>query len=121
MADLSEQFETQTDQNGYFSVTRKIDPPPWLDLGSLTDQVVDLWAKLVEPDGVVVTGTLDIDAADGSPSNMEKRFRVASGQDVSLGSWGISLGENILVVRGSTEPKVPNGTLKVAVRAVRRR
>ena len=24
MADLSEQFETQTDQNGYFSVTRLI-------------------------------------------------------------------------------------------------
>ena len=119
MADLREEFEAQTDRNGYFSVTRQIDPPPWLDLGSLTDQVVELWAKLIEPDGIVVKGTLDIDAADGSPSNMEKRFSVTSGQEISLGSWGISLGENILVVRGSTDPKVPNGTLKVEVRAVR--
>ena len=117
MANKAFNYETETDDNGYFCITEKIGPlGP--DLGSLTDRTVELRANLLEPDGIVVHATLDIDAADGTPSNQEKKFKAESHQETLLGSWAISLGENILVVHGRTQPSVQNGTLKVKVRAL---
>ena len=111
-------YETVTDDNGHFSIRKTIDPlfPP--DLGALTDRAVELRAKLIEPAGIVVHATLDIDAADGTPSNQEKKFQATSNHEISLGTWSISMGQNILVVYGRTRPSVPNATLKVEVRVL---
>ena len=112
MANMTYTYETRTDPNGYFSITKKIDPwpPDWLP-----DQLVELSARLIEPDGITVHVTVDIDASDGTPFNQEKKIEAASNQEVSLGSWGISMGENILVVHGKTHPSLVNGILKVEV------
>ena len=102
MANKAFNYETETDDNGYFCITEKIGPlGP--DLGSLTDRTVELRANLLEPDGIVVHATLDIDAADGTPSNQEKKFKAESHQETLLGSWAISLGES------RTQPSVQNG------------
>ena len=109
---MEELLETTTDENGYFSVTKTIDPPGfWLSVG------VEIWAKLIEPASVVATGTLDIDATDGSPSNQEKKFRLESGKNTSLGHWRVSLDQNIVRVHGRILPKKANATLKVNVSA----
>ena len=34
MADMRYTFDVRTDENGYFSITKRIDPAPRVDLGS---------------------------------------------------------------------------------------
>ena len=112
MAEMNKTIAAKTDGNGYFHLSSEIDPdyPDWFP-----DQNVKLWATLIEPDHTVVYGTLDIDAADGTPSNMEKRFKMPSNQEIALGSWDLSMGSNIIVVQGRTQPKVANGTVRFKV------
>ena len=118
MAEQVYEIEATTDQNGYFGVTKVVDPENPLFVPDI-NVTVELRAKLISPEDVEVTGTLDIDAEDGNPSNMGKSFTMKSDEEISLGSWRISLGRNILVVRGSTNPKVANGVLRAEVRAIR--
>lgn len=109
---MEELIKAPTDQNGYFSVTKTVDPKGfWINVD------VKLWATLVEPTDVVAVGTLDIDAEDGSPSNEEKKFRLESGKKTSLGNWKVSLDRNIIRVQGRTLPKQANSVLKVKVQA----
>ena len=109
-------YSVQTDGNGYFSISRTIDPGPLAELLlGRRDRTVTFSVKLTEPDGIEVYGTVDVDAEDGSPSNAKKEFRVRSNEEKSLGSWDISMGANIVVVHGRTQPPVSNGTVKFRV------
>ena len=103
---------TKTDANGYFSVTRTEDPPgpAWIEMS------VRLWVTLLEPQDTNIHGTLDIDAADGTPSNQEKNFTARSGKEACLGEWDLSFGETILVVHGRTTPPARERTLRARVR-----
>lgn len=109
------ELEIETDENGYFNVTRKVDP----DVLWSGEVDVQLYVELLEPDNMVVYGSLDIDAADGSPSNLERKFRISSGKEMSLGNWSLSLDENIVVVSGRTQPILPKGALKFNIRVER--
>lgn len=103
MADIT--LTVKTDANGKFQQTSRFDPPGPFDLR------VALSGKLTSPPATRVDGVLDIDAADGTPSNQAKHFRATTGQLVSLGSWDLDGGENIVVLRGRTIPPRANSTL----------
>lgn len=112
MSNMSRILTTTTDDNGYFSVTKEYDPRGW----SPFDFKIRIWVKLLEPVGTTIHGTLDIDAADGSPSNRARSFEVASGEEEYLGRWTVDLNKTVIVVRGNTQPKAPNATVKVRAR-----
>jgi hypothetical protein len=103
--------EGNTDQNGDLRETVNYNPPGPFDLR------VSLAATLLEPANTTVEGELDIDAADGSPSNERKRFVLATGQQTQLGSWRFDSRENIIILTGKTNPPRPNTKLVVEIEA----
>ena len=103
--------EVDTDSNGYFQKTVKYNPPAPFNL------TVKLTARLLRPGDLTVQGELDIDAADGNPSNQAKAFVVKSGDRVDLGSWHLDADNNIIVLNGRTQPKQANVRLVVEVEA----
>ena len=111
------EYSATTNGDGHFSLSAKIDPSPVEELGLLlSGGSVSLAAKLVEPDGIVVHGTLEIAAEDGSTSNAKREFKVASKEEKSLGSWEISPGVNMVEVHGRTQPTVASDTVRFRVR-----
>jgi hypothetical protein len=100
-----------TDGDGYFHKTERLNPPGRLNM------TVDLKAKLVRPESTQVSATIDIDAADGSPANQEKRFVLTTGQSVSLGSWKLDGDDNIVVISGRTAPVRSNAELVFEITA----
>lgn len=103
--------DANTDRNGELQQTVHFNPPGPFNL------TVRLAAKLLEPANTTVEGELNIDAADGSPSNESKRFVVATGQQTQLGSWRLDSGDNIIVITGKTNPQRPNTKLVVEIDA----
>ena len=104
-------FSIETDENGFFQKTRTFDSPaPW-------DMTVNLRAKLLEPIDTCISGSVEIDAADGSVGNQEKNFRMCSGERLKLGQWRIDKSDNIVVVRGRTVPRRPNTSVTVEIKA----
>ena len=104
-------LDIQTDENGHFGQTEVYNPLGWFDL------TVELRATLLSPPETTVIGALDIDAADGSPGNPAKPFRASTGEKISLGSWRLDAGDNVIVVSGDTEPKRANTTLAIRLEA----
>jgi hypothetical protein len=103
--------ELDTDRNGYFSKTINYDPPGPFGV------TVKLAAKLTAPFATGVWGELDIDAADGNPSNTKKAFVAWHSEQVQLGSWRLDRGKNIIVLNGKTKPKRANAKLLVEIDA----
>jgi hypothetical protein len=103
--------EANTDQNGDLRERVNFNPPGLFNL------TVSLAAKLLEPGNTTVEGEVDIDAADGGPSNERKRFVVATGQQTQLGSWRLDNSDNIIVLTGKTNPQRPNTKLVVKIEA----
>lgn len=104
--------QVPTDANGYFHKTEKFNPPGPFNLQ------IELRAALVGPPAARVEGQLDIDGADGSPSNQAKAFVISTGEKANLGTWKLAGGDNIVVVSGRTEPKLPHSMLIVDLEAV---
>jgi hypothetical protein len=103
--------EIRTDENGYFSKTVPFDPPGPFGL------TVTLSATLLSPFATALWGDLDIDAADGNPSNQKRNFVAWHSEEVQLGSWPLDGGDNIIVVRGKTRPSRPNARLVLQIDA----
>jgi len=103
--------EIVTDKNGYFSKTINYDPPGPFAL------TVTLSAKLLSPFATAVRGELDIDAADGNPSNQKRAFVAWHGELVQIGSWRLDGKNNIIVFNGRTRPKRANARLVVQIEA----
>jgi hypothetical protein len=101
--------EGNTDQNGELQKTEIYNPLGPFDLR------VSLAAILLEPANTTVEGEVDIDAADGRPSNERKRFVLTTGQQTQLGSWRLDSRENIIVITGKTNPQRPNTKLVVEI------
>jgi len=111
MPTIKRVLNVKTDDNGYFHVSEKIDPPGWFDLS------VKLTAKLLEPLDVSVHANLDIDADDGSVSNSERNFSITSTEKLDLGVWRVDGGKNTIVVYGNTQPVTPNTDISVEITA----
>jgi hypothetical protein len=103
--------EVRTDGNGYFGKTVNFNP-----LGPFP-LTVRLSATLLSPFATGVWGELDIDAADGAPSNSKRTFVVWHSEQVQLGSWRLDGGDNVIVVSGKTKPKRANARLVVEIDA----
>lgn len=103
--------EIRTDANGYFSKTIAYNPPGPFQL------TVRLAATLVSPFATLVRGEMDIDAADGKPSNQRRAFLAWHSEKVELGSWRLDGGKNVIVLNGRTRPKRPNRQLLVEIDA----
>ena len=91
--------EIRTDENGYFSKTVRFDPP--ISLGV----TVNLAATLLSPPATGIWGDVDIDAADGTPSNQKRTFVAWHSEPVQLGLWVLDADDNIVVVSGKTKPR----------------
>jgi hypothetical protein len=104
--------EIKTDANGYFSKTvSPFNPPGPFGL------TVRLSATLLSPFATGLWGYLDIDAADGSPSNEKRAFVVWHSEKVELGSWRLDGGGNVIVVNGKTRPKRAHAQLVLEIDA----
>ena len=102
-------LEIRTDENGYFSKTVRVNPP--LPLGT----TVNLAATLLAPVATGLWGDVDIDAADGAPSNMKRPFVAWHSEVVQLGLWVLDAGDNIVVVSGKTKPRRAHTRLVVEI------
>jgi hypothetical protein len=104
--------EIRTDENGYFSKTVQLDPPGPFGF------TVSLSATLLAPFATGLWGHVDIDAADGDPSNDRRPFVAWHSEEVQLGSWQLDGGDNIIVVTGKTRPRRPNTRLVLEIDAI---
>lgn len=109
MADMV--VKIRTNGNGYFQESIAYNPPGPFDL------TVQLSGRLTSPERMRIRGTVDIDAADGSPTNQTKHFQASTGQQVSLGSWQLDGGDNVVRVAGQTIPPAPNTELTFELNA----
>jgi hypothetical protein len=105
------EVEILTDENGYFSRTIRFNPPGPLGV------TVHLSVTLLSPFATGIWGDLDIDAADGKPSNEKRAFMVWHSEKVELGSWRLDSGDNIIVVHGKTRPKRADAQLILQIDA----
>jgi hypothetical protein len=102
-------LEIRTDENGYFSKTIRFNPP--IPLGT----TVNIAATLLAPAATGLWGDIDIDAADGAPSNLKRTFVAWHGEPVRLGLWVLDAADNIVVVNGKTRPRRPHTRLVVEI------
>ena len=58
---------------------------------------------------------MDLDAQGNTPQS--KTLVAETGQKISLGSWYINHGDNILVIQGTTNPIMANMLISVDVEA----
>ena len=100
-----------TDANGFFQQTKEFDSPLPLNC------TVELTVKLLSPANLKIPGTVDIDAADGSPQNDPREFILEPGVPTSLGKWKIDRALNIVVISGKTLPPAPYTEIKVEATA----
>jgi hypothetical protein len=103
--------EIRTDENGYFSKTIRYNAPGPIGMS------VSLSGVLVSPVATGLWGDLDIDAADGAPSNAKRPFVAWHGEVVYFGSWVLDGGDNIIVVNGKTKPRRPYTRLVLEIDA----
>ncbi len=103
--------EIRTDQNGQFSNRTSYNPPGPFAV------TVHLSAKLVSPFATGLWADLDIEPAQGQPSNQKRAFVVWQSEEVPLGSWHLAGGDNVVVVTGKTRPHRPNARLVLEIDA----
>lgn len=104
MPTLTRKVKVTTDENGGYS-RREIFNPPTPDFWPIS---VSLKAKLLSPDDTIITCTLDVDATDGKPANEAREFNLSTGEQISLGTWKLDGGDNIIIVSGQSSPIRPN-------------
>jgi|SRR6266545_903738 len=107
MPTITKIIKGTTDANGSYSRTEVFDAPTPFPLQ------VQLKARLLSPADTTVSGSVDSDALDGNPQNAAKEFTITTGQQVSLGSWKLDGGDNLLVVSGSTSPIRANADVEI--------
>jgi hypothetical protein len=106
---MTKTFEVHTDDRGFYQTTQNFSPPGPFSLS------VDIFATLTSPAGININGTVELNTAGGPPQI--KQFVASSGQKISLGTWHIPHGNNILIVSGQTLPLSPNTDLTLVVEA----
>jgi len=104
-------LDVDTDANGTIQQRITYNTPGPFDV------TVTLVVTLLEPPDTVVTGELDIDGANGRTTNPAKSFRLQTGARLDLGSWHLDGGDNVIVLRGQTEPARANTRLRVQLDA----
>jgi|GEM_PF-7023102 len=102
-------YKLTTDANGDFKDKNLFDPLGWLHLD------VTLTATSTPPEGGDTKVLLDIvQVTDGIDSDT-KSFEIPAGTEVPLGDWKIDAGDNVVVLRGRTEPPLAGTVLMIHV------
>lgn len=102
-------LKLKTDSAGAFDERKTYNPPVIFPV------TVKISVKLESPPGVKAKVSLDIDAEDGDPTNTEKTFEISTGETVDLGKWMLDGGDNLIVLKGTTNPPKRNAELGVKV------
>lgn len=110
MPTITKTITVTTDDNGAYSRTEVFNPP-----GPFGITVKDLKAKLLSPADTTITGTIDVDAADGNPQNQAQDFTISTGEQISLGEWKLDGGDNVLVASGQTSPVRANTAVQLEI------
>jgi len=107
---MTKTVDIPTDGNGYYHQSQTFAPPGPFGF------TVDIFATLILPAAGQVQGTVELDAPSGT-APQSKTFVAASGQKISLGSWHVPHGNNVLVISGQTVPAQPNVNITAQVEA----
>lgn len=105
---MTKTFTIRTDDNGFYQITRGFSPPGPFGFS------VDLHATVTSPPGAHVACVVTLNNSSGPQS---KTFTADSGVQVSLGTWRITSGSDVLVISGRTDPKLVNTDITVDVEA----
>ena len=109
MPTISRKVKAGTDSNGAYH-RQEIFNPPTPDFWPVS---VSLKAKLLFPTDTTIICTLDVDATDGKPQNDMQEFSFSTGEQISLGTWRLDGGDNIIVVSGHTSPSRINTEVEI--------
>lgn len=105
---MTKTYAVHTDANGFYHSTQTISPPGPFGFS------VDLYATITAPAGAHVTCTVTLNNSSGPQT---KTFSADMGAKVSLGSWNITSGTDILVIAGQTIPALLNTDITIDVEA----
>jgi hypothetical protein len=109
MPTFTRKLKITTDENGSYERRDKFNPPgPF----NFTAQVK---ATLLAPAETTVTAAADIDAEGGDPQNQTREFVLVSGEQVDLGEWRISGGNNIFTFNAKTSPVRAHTEIEIEV------
>ncbi len=103
--------ELTTDAFGVVNRTVVYNPPGPFSV------TVGLSGKLASPFATGLWASLDIEPKNGRRANRRRAFVAWQGEQVQLGSWHLDGGDNLVVVRGITQPKRPNARLVLQIDA----
>lgn len=98
-----------TDANGDIKDKTLFDPLGWLHLD------VTLTATLLPPEGAEPKVLLDIVAVTEGTDSEPKSFTISGASEVNLGDWKIDAGDNVVVLRGRSEPAIAGVVVMVHV------
>ncbi|MGA9994349.1 MAG: hypothetical protein WBP93_02990 [Pyrinomonadaceae bacterium] len=98
MPSFTRKLKIATDENGSYRRTDKFNPPGPFNF------TAEVKATLLAPAETTVTAAADIDAESGNPQNQSREFVLVTGEQVDLGEWHISGGNNIFTFSAKTSP-----------------
>jgi hypothetical protein len=105
---MTKTYNIHTDDHGFYHNTQTFSPPGPFGFS------VDLYATITTPAGAHVTCTVTLNNSSGPQS---KTYSADAGVKVSLGSWQIASGSDVLVISGQTNPMLANTDLAIDVEA----
>lgn len=107
MPKFTRKLKITTDENGAYERTDKFNPPGPFNF------TAEVKITLISPQETTLNASVDIDGANGEPQNQSRDFTLKTGEQVDLGEWHISGGNNVfsfsartLPVRASTEIEI---------------
>lgn len=109
MPTITRKVKVTTDENGAYN-RQDIFNPPTPDFWPVR---LSLKAKLLSPVDTTIISTLDVDAVDGNPQNDAREFRFSTDEQISLGTWKLDGGDNIIIVSGQTLPPLANTEVEI--------
>jgi hypothetical protein len=105
---MTKTFTIRTDQNGAYHRTDTFAPPAPFGFH------VELFATFTAPPALQFDVNVDLSS---NGSHQTKTLKTATGSRVSLGSWFISSGQNLLVISGQTVPIAVDVDITVQIEA----
>ena len=109
MPTFTRKLNIRTDENGSYGREDKFNPPGPFNF------TAEVKVKMIAPAETTLTASVDIDAEKGEPQNQSKEFVLTTGEQVDLGQWRISGGNNIFTFKARTSPVRAHTEIEIEV------